>query len=309
MSSLSKSEAYSIVKPVVETEIKYNCRIKYFPNNQIKIACFSKPVFNPHKAEQRKEEKPFESLREYDPVTGTMSYKFIEGKTIVDPFTGEIFPLQEYKPEKEREVRPDNIKRAIDKAFEIGLANNFKYFVTLTLDENKIDRYDTEKIYKKPRDWLSNRVKRNHMDYIIFPEYHKLREDETERAIHFHGLINADNLKLTDSGKTTKNGQVIYNLDNWKFGFSTVIELDGRPAVVHYVTKYITKDNTRIFGKTYFSGGKTLKREVPTDFCNIDYLEFDGQEYTIPAANMSVKYKTFNLDFEVTEGESDDCEK
>lgn len=109
MSALSKGEVYSIVKPVIAEEIKYNYRVKYFPNNRIKITCFSKPIFNPFKAEVHKEEKPFESLREYDPVTGKMSYKFIEGKTIVDPFTGEIFPLEEYKEKKDREVRPDNI--------------------------------------------------------------------------------------------------------------------------------------------------------------------------------------------------------
>lgn len=309
MSSLSKDEVYGIVKPVIETEIKYNCRIKYFPNNQIKIACFSKPILNPLKAEIRKEEKPFESLREYDPETGKMSYKFIEGKTIVDPFTGEVFPLHDYKEKKEREIRPDSIKRAIDKAFEIGLANDFRYFVTLTLDPAQIDRYDKDAIYKKFRVWLSNRVSRNQMDYIFFAEYHKQREGETERAIHFHGLVNAEDLKLTDSGKTTKNGQVIYNLDGWKYGYSTVIELDGRPAIIKYVTKYITKGNTRIFGKTYFSGGRTLKREVPTDFCNVDYAAFDGQEYLIPAANMSVKYKTYDLDFDIgTEEEGDGLE-
>ncbi|RKJ61001.1 hypothetical protein D7Y09_16580 [bacterium 1XD42-1] len=163
-----------------------------------------------------------------------MSYKFVEGKTILCPFTGKYVPLVIEKRKKNNEIRSDSIKRAIDKAFEIGLANDFQYFITLTLDPTKIDRYDTKKIYKKLRDWLSNRVKRNQMDYILFPEYHKLREGETERAIHFHGLINAQNLTLTNSGRTTKNGQVIYNLDNWKFGFSTVIKLDGSPAVVSY---------------------------------------------------------------------------
>lgn len=305
MSSLSKSHDYKIVEPVLETEIKYNCRVKYFPGNQIKISCFSKPIFNPLKAELPKEEKPFESLREYDPETGKMSYKYVEGKTIHCPFTDSYLPISPYK-EKNSEVRPDSVKRAIDKAFEIGLANNFQYFVTLTLDQQKIDRYDTKAIYKKLRDWLSNRVKRNDMDYIMFPEYHKLREGETEQAIHFHGLVNAKGLKLADSGRKTKNGQVIYNLDGWKFGYSTVIELDGKPAIVKYVTKYITKGNSKIFGKFYFSGGHNLQRLVPTDFLNIDYASFDGQEYAVPAANMSVKYKSYNLDFDTTVEDVDD---
>ncbi len=304
----SEPKEYRILRPVSEPDIKFNCRVKYFPGDKISIACFSKPIFNPYKAELHgKEKKPFESLKEYNPETGEMAYKFVEGKTILCPFTGKYVPLVIEKRKKNNEIRSDSIKRAIDKAFEIGLANDFQYFITLTLDETKIDRYDTKKIYKKLRDWLSNRVKRNQMDYILFPEYHKLREGETERAIHFHGLINAQNLTLINSGRTTKNGQVIYNLDNWKYGFSTAIELDGSPAVVSYVTKYITKDNTRIFGKTYFSGGRTLKREVPTDYMNKDYISFEGQEYFISSANMSVKYKVFNLDFDIP-GEEDEFE-
>ena len=148
-------------------------------------------------------------------------------------------------------------------------------------------------------------VQRHQMDYILFPEYHKPEPGQTERAIHFHMLANANTLKLSDSGKKTKNGQTIYNLLGWKYGFSTVIKLDGRSAIVKYVTKYITKGNAKIFGKFYLSGGRTLKREVPAEFLNIDYASFDGQEYEIPAAGMRVKYKTFNLDWEETADEEE----
>ena len=91
----------------------------------------------------------------------------------------------------------------------------------------------------------------------------------------------------------------------WKYGFSTVIKLDGRSAIVKYVTKYITKGNAKIFGKFYLSGGRTLKREVPAEFLNIDYASFDGQEYEIPAAGMRVKYKTFDLDWDETADEEE----
>lgn len=224
-----------------------------------------------------------------------MAYKFVEGKTIWDPFTEKYCPFTLLKEKTEHAVRNDNIKRAIDKAFEIGLANEFTYFITLTLDKAKIDRYDKDVIYPKLRNWLKNCVQRNNMDYLLFAEYHKLKEGETKQAIHFHALVNAQNLKLTDSGKTTDNGQTIYNLAGWKYGFSTVIELDGRTAIVRYVTKYITKGNHKIFGKFYLSGGKTLKREVPAEYLNIDYETFEGEEYRISPAKMSVKYKTFNL--------------
>ena len=71
---------------------------------------------------------------EYDPITNTMSYKFIEGKTIYNPFTDEIVPLYPMEPgRKKGEVRNDSIKRAINKAFKIGCSNDFRYFITITI--------------------------------------------------------------------------------------------------------------------------------------------------------------------------------
>ena len=138
-----------------------------------------------------------------------MAYKFVEGKTIYSPFEDRYVPITLYKEPGEKRMRTDSVKRAIDKAFEIGLANQFRYFITLTLDKEKIDRYDTAKIYPKLRVWLSNMVQRHKMNYLLFPEYHKPRPGETECAIHFHMLANADGLNLSDSGKQTKNGQAI----------------------------------------------------------------------------------------------------
>jgi len=299
----------SIFGPSSDFLVKYNCRVKYFPDEVIKVTCFSKPIFNPDKVELfGKKEKENECLKKYDPETDTMAYKFVEGKTLYCPFTGEYVPLAPWQEGSKKpgrikgEVRSDSLKRAIDKAFEIGCANDFQYFVTLTLDKEKIDRYNTELIYKKLRIFLNDAVKRKNLKYILFPEYHKQHEGEERPAIHFHGLMSADILHLEDSGKKTEAGQTIYNWSDWKYGFSTVIKLDGRAAVIRYVTKYITKGNAKIFGKFYFSGGKSLKREVPTEYLNKDYTSFQGEEYTIPQAGMSVKYKTFNLGTEFTKG-------
>ncbi len=197
--------------PEPEFQVRYNCKVRYFPDNQIKISCFSRPVYNPDKLPQKKKKK--------DDAKETM-------------------------PRKKGALRTDNIKRAIDKAFEIGLANDFQYFVTLTLNKEKINRYDAKIIYPKLKVWLSNCVSRNAMDYILFPEYHEKKPWEETPAIHFHALMNAKGLNLLDSGRKTEEGQTIYNLQNWKYGFSTVIELDGRTAIVRYVTKYITSTPT-----------------------------------------------------------------
>lgn len=258
----------NILSGFPEAVVKYNCKVRYFPDNTIRISCFSRPIYNPDGWEERQD--------------GLENRKDKRKKA------------ESAEAMEEKQPRNDSLKRSLDRAFEIGFSNDFRYFVTLTLDKEKIDRYDLDQIYPKLKNWLSNGVSRWGMDYIIFPEYHKLKEGEEKRAVHFHGLFNGK-LALTDSGHKTPEGKPIYNLDGWKYGFSTAVELDGKSAVIYYVTKYISKENERIFGRSYLSGGRSLKREIPAEYLNMDYESFDGDEYHIKAANMSVKYKTFSL--------------
>ena len=94
-----------IAAPVLDYEVKYNCKVRYFPNNQIKITCFSKPIFNPLGAEkQGTEPKHQESLKEYDPETGEMAYKFVEGKTIWSPFENKFVPITMMKEPEENRI-------------------------------------------------------------------------------------------------------------------------------------------------------------------------------------------------------------
>ena len=44
------------------------------------------------------------------------------------------------------------------------------------------------------------------------------------------------------------------------------------------------------------SGGKTLRRSLPCEYLNRDYASFEGAEYYIPDAHLSVKYCTYDLD-------------
>lgn len=181
--------------------------------------------------------------------------------------------------------RDDSVKRSRDKVYDIAMLNEFNYFITLTLDENKISRTNKDEILTALKRWLDNMVRRHNLQYIIVPEYHKDGE-----SIHFHGLIKGD-LKLTDSTKKTAKGQIIYNLQNWKYGFSTCISLDENyERVCNYITKYITKDNQMVFGKSYFAGGKGLIRECETVFDYIPFNEINTKEYTIPNTSLKCKY-------------------
>ena len=187
----------------------------------------------------------------------------------------------------------DNVLRSQRRARlrlkELATCNDFSYFVTLTLDKEKIDRYDFSVILKKLKNWLDNRVRRCGLCYILVPERHK------DGAIHFHGFFN-DSLPVVDSGHTDKHGHVVYNLPGWSFGFSTAISLYGDYlAAVGYVCKYIAKDSEKIGGRWYYSGGDL--RQPSYSYFNVDFdaaAAFPGAYVsTVPAVGCRIIKLTF----------------
>lgn len=145
-------------------------------------------------------------------------------------------------------------RRARKAVFDLTMCNpDLDTFITLTLSPDKIDRTDYTAIIKKLNTWLDNRVRRHGLKYVIVAEYHK-----DGQAIHFHGLINSTAVKLDDSGKTDKRGHTIYNLPEWRLGFTTAMSVygdDNRGSCCKYICKYIGKSNDKVGGRWYYSGG------------------------------------------------------
>ena len=164
-----------------------------------------------------------------------------------------------------------SMRRARAKVRRLALSNEFKWFVTLTLDPKKVESYDGAAVVKKLNAWCSNAVQRYGLRYILVPERHK------KGGIHFHGFF-SDSLAVVDSGtikppsggkprrprskaqreEWLKNGgKIVYNLPGWTLGFTTAIELYGEyPAAVAYVCKYIGKEGEKPAGRWYYSGGE-----------------------------------------------------
>ena len=142
--------------------------------------------------------------------------------------------------DKQREhAIQSSMNRTIQKIYEISRANTWEYFLTLTFDRNKLDSSDYNLLCDKVSKWLNNLRSRYAPDlkYLIVPELHK-----DGKHYHFHGLLaNIGNITLTDSG-IKKNGHTIYNMANWKYGFSTVTKVIDSNKVSSYITKYITKE-------------------------------------------------------------------
>lgn len=178
----------------------------------------------------------------------------------------------------ERKAKPGDIERAKSRARatvrRLALMNDFRWFVTLTVDPKKIDSYDAAAVTKRLSQWLSNRVKRSGLVYVLVPERHK------SGRIHYHGFF-SDSVEAVDSGHTDKAGHKVYNLPEWDYGFTTAIELYGDyHAAVGYTCKYIGKDSEKIGGRWYYSGGKLQKPvEKFVDINYIELMEMQDEEF------------------------------
>lgn len=178
-----------------------------------------------------------------------------------------------------------SMRRARSKLRRLALANDFTHFVTLTLDAAQVDRYDPKVITRKLNSWCNNMVQRHGLRYILVPERHK------DGAIHFHGFF-AGEMNLVDSGHKDSTGATIYNLPQWRLGFSTAIRLRGEyPRAVSYCCKYIGKqEGQRPMGRWYYSGGAL--KEPPRMYADLDFDELKQAEgcfeFEIPTVKMLV---------------------
>ena len=209
---------------------------------------------------------------------------------------------QEELKEKRKKERIDNLKRVKEKVYDIIYQNEWAYFMTITLrEDDSYDRRDPKEVYKLLRTWLSNQVQRKGLQYILIPEYHK------KGGIHCHALVN-DVLPMVYSGKRAvgkkawndtdllKRGininayKPVFNVVNWQYGWSTAIPLDGAPGqIANYMTKYITKDLKKIFGK-YYCSSKNIQRNCEIQYTNVDYSAVCAKEYQ-PILGTHMKYK------------------
>lgn len=149
-----------------------------------------------------------------------------------------------------------SMRRARGRVRRLALSNDFRWFVTLTLSAEKVDRYDAAQVVRKLSNWCSNQVKRRGLKYILVPERHK------DGALHFHGFFN-NALEAVASGHRDKQGHMIYNLPGWALGFTAAIEVYGDYAgAVAYVCKYIGKQGEKPAGRWYYSGGDLREPEA-----------------------------------------------
>lgn len=167
-----------------------------------------------------------------------------------------------------KEISEEDLERSIRQSRKtlrnLLLRNKFDLFVTMTIGKERDD--DTKSI-KKILTWLKNQRKKNGLfRYVFVTERHKTG------ALHFHGVFGDYPGKLKPaispkSGKPIKeHGREIYNLAEYKSGFSTVKKIgssiEDRQRVGGYIAKYITKDMVAEFGKKRYWCSRGLIRPI-----------------------------------------------
>lgn len=250
--------------------VLHNCRVKRYPDGSADIVAASAPfgggdiLRDPERFDDEPPEARLELCgsdifaRNRRMMAQEAAYENLERVAIQDDGSDDLAQEARRIASLERAKR-----RARVAVRDLGLCNDFRFFVTLTLDASRIDRYDPREILRHLNRWLDNNVRRKGLKYVLVPEHHK------DGAVHFHGFFN-DALEAVDSGHKDRQGHTVYNLPGWGWGFSTAIELYGeRPAAVAYTCKYIAKAQEKIGGRWYYSGGDLKRPDI--EWCDVDY--------------------------------------
>lgn len=269
--------------PVSQEQLYRNTRIKINPRTGevMEVCIASRPIY---KTDKTVEARMGPVKRRKGDLPGRDTWEAEEASAAM----GDRWEAQE------RDGKRRAANRAKRNLFDTAVCNDLDMMITLTLDQAQIDRYDYKAVMRVANRWLDNRVRRRGLRYIMVPELHK------DGAIHYHGLVNSEALRLRDSGHKDNAGRHIYNVTDWALGFSTAVMVDDNyGAVCRYVSKYITKQSQggTIGGRYWYHGGdlrgpsyRYEQRDIPEG----------AKAYEIPEAGLTLYY------VDVMVGESND---
>lgn len=176
----------------------------------------------------------------------------------------------------------DNICRARSRVRELAFCNPWEWFVTITLNPEKQDRTDLDKIKIR---W--NQALKDYSDkygarplYLMIPEHHK-----DGQAWHLHGLMSG---LCPESMERNRNGFRDIPFFRRRFGWTSLSPIKDCEKCASYVTKYITKDLGNVeSGKHLFFSSKGLNGatllcqedlELPWAFENDFVKIFEGSD-------------------------------
>lgn len=201
----------------------YNFKIIEYPNGTVQLRSYTIPILS-----RTNEDKTDNENILFEPF---------EGKQVkeVDSFSHE----SNCNTKKQENLRK-SLARTKQKVHTYSRCCKWEWFVTLTYSPTLIDRTDFKECMKRVRYYLHNaRREAPSLRYLFLPELHS-----DMVSWHCHGLLSeTGNLKFEKSGHFDDSGNPVYNLQNWKWGFSTATKISDPYRISNYVIKYITKES------------------------------------------------------------------
>lgn len=160
-----------------------------------------------------------------------------------------------------------------------AFSNNFRWFVTLTFNPEKVDSSDYETAKNTLLKWCRRmRDRHDRFDYLIIPELHK------SGAVHFHGLLGdipahfVGALNPKTGKPIIRHDRQVYNLTEWEYGFSDCEEIESPERAASYITKYVTAallTDKKMYNKKRYFNSQGLAKPV-VSFGMSDNTELDS---------------------------------
>lgn len=186
--------------------------------------------------------------------------------------------------DSEKERKTESLRTSLSRTkrtlYELAACNPWLFFVTITLDPQRWNRFDPEGLQKAFSDeskrWRNRQVKGVKpyagYRYLFVPEPHE------NGAVHVHGfvtLIPEPQLAPYTLGEVNsaaplpeyvcdkvRAGEPIFHCTEWErlFGWNTVVPIDDPDRAASYITKYITKSLGALDAKTRIWHSRGLQR-------------------------------------------------
>lgn len=176
----------------------------------------------------------------------------------------------------DRDYYDEVFKRAKRQVLDYGYNNKWSHFITLTIDDKKIDISNTRKLLKKILRQFNNFRLRfdNDFRYILIPELGSLNG-----RLHFHGIVYLSNTERLKFLFYDKDFNVPVYRDDWFYkniGACQFININyDSPAIIRYITKYMQKGTIRVYDSCYYCSKGLLKSTYVLNPIKNDDLESD----------------------------------
>lgn len=180
---------------------------------------------------------------------------------------GDGFVLREPSDEQPQERFMQSYCRSRSMVLQYALCNQWDYFITITVNPDRFNRYELGPIWRYMSQWFRDYRKVSAgFRYLLVPELHK------DGAWHFHGFvagIRPCDLSQFVPGlhprKLIDAGYLNFGLLSSAVGYVSLGQLHDPVAAGFYVTKYITKEhaNDDFYEHLYYcSQGLSTARPV-----------------------------------------------